>query len=981
MIEMPAMDRKISIRLQLWLLFGLLLLTGASLLMLDEWSEYRTRNALDELNRESLAGLRRIKAVSDAYGLDITDAAFRVRNNLMGWEQGVSVVETALVRIRQHWTQLQAMPRPPEQQALFAQITQTRVDADRAASKLSRILQAQDIVALGRFADTELYPAVDPVTTRLKFLSDLEMIDAERVVRADAKRVSGVRVVRILVSLFTLLVVALVGRHIVRNIYRGVESLTDIAQRMRERDFEAVPRYSPRGELGEVQSAFVAMRSDILTYQNDLTESLARTEDVRHELEQRELFQRSLLSAVPIAIVALDARGVFTHLSPFAEHLLGYSYAELVGKQAALPGGLPARGLEETAVAPVLLDVNELVRLATELTAVLDRPVPPSWEALSVLAELKQAPREWTLVRKNGQRVPVLMAVSAMRDEGGELLGLLAVATDLTEIKQLESELREAEQSSREASRAKSAFLAAMSHEIRTPIIGVTGMVEILGHTRLDEDQRRALNIIQHSAQSLLQIIGDILDFSKIEAGKLDFAPVAVSLRKLLASTVHNFLGSASSKGLNLTFDFDETLAHAHLADPVRVRQILANFLSNALKFTEQGSVSVHCRRIDGDGRHEQVEFTVTDTGIGVSEEGQKKLFQAFSQAEASTTRRYGGTGLGLTICRRLAELMGGQVSMQSTLGVGTTMRFSAQFELGRVEDIEGGESFDTIEQPTFVPRRLPTTEQAEHDRSLILLVDDHPTNRLVIARQLGLAGFLCETAEDGEQGLERWRSGRYALVLSDIHMPKLDGYQMTGAIRDLEQRAGGPRIPIIAITAAALKGDAERSLAAGMDDYLIKPVTIPVLVDRLRKWLPHLDWETATAIASANSALPVQPPAALPQIEHPPPIDLAVLASIAGHDFAAERELMIDYLDTTRRDVDTARRALEAGEAPTLAREAHKIKGAASLVGTHELAAVAEALESAARLNQMAQVQALSPDLFTAFERLRLYCEQRYGG
>src|SRR5688500_2708050 len=198
---------KVSIRLQLLALFGLLLLTGASVLLLDELSEYRTRAALDELNRESLAGLRRIKAVSDAYGMEIVDSAFRVRNRLMGWEQGVSVVDNALVRIRQHWAELQKLPRPPEQQALFAQIAQARVDADRASDKLRAILQAQDLAALAEFADTELYPAIDPVTTRLKFLSDLEMIDAERVVRADAARVRGVRALRIAISLFTLLVV------------------------------------------------------------------------------------------------------------------------------------------------------------------------------------------------------------------------------------------------------------------------------------------------------------------------------------------------------------------------------------------------------------------------------------------------------------------------------------------------------------------------------------------------------------------------------------------------------------------------------------------------------------------------------------------------------------------------------------------------------------------------------------------------------
>jgi two-component system, NarL family, sensor histidine kinase EvgS len=961
---------KVSIRLQLLALFGLLLLTGASVLLLDEVSEYRTRAALDELNRESLAGLRRIKAVSDAYGMEIVDSAFRVRNHLMGWEQGVSVVDNALVRIRQHWAELQKMPRPPEQQALFAQIAQARVDADRAADKLRAILQAQDLAALGTFADTELYPAVDPVTTRLKFLSDLEMIDAERVVRADAARVRGVRALRIGISLFTLLVVGWVGRLIVGNIYRGVESLTDIAQRMRARDFEAQPRFAPKGELGEVQAAFLAMRGDIVSYEDELTESLARTEDVRRTLEQRELFQRALLASAEIGIMTLDAQGHYSHLNPFAERLLGYSDAELTGKDAAQRGQ----------AAPVLLESAQVEALAAEMSVALGQEVPANWRALLALAELGQPPREWTVIRKDGRRIPVLMGLSAMRNEQGELLGLLTVATDLTGIKQLEGELRESEQRAREASRAKSAFLAAMSHEIRTPIIGVTGMVEVLGHTRLDEDQRRALNIIQHSAHALLQIIGDILDFSKIEAGKLELAPVPVNLRRLVATTAYNFLGSASSKGLNLTFEVDPALASAHLADPVRIRQVLGNFLSNAVKFTERGAVAVHCRRLAGDSERERVEFSVVDSGIGVSEEAQQRLFQPFTQAESSITRRFGGTGLGLTICRRLAELMGGEVGMRSAPGAGTTMRFTVELPLADAALVESGDELEVLEAPSFVPRRLPSPQEAERERSLILLVDDHPTNRLVIGRQLGLAGFACEAAEDGEQGLERWRSGRYALVLSDIHMPRLDGYQMTDAIRAVERREGRPRTPIVALTAAALKGDAERALAAGMDDYLIKPVTIPVLVDRLLRWLPHLRPAADTPAAAPGAGAPAGGTPPLPQLEQPPPIDAAVLAEVAGNDPRAERELLADYLDATRRDVETLRRALDAGDGPALSREAHKIKGAALLIGTHELAHAAQALEAAARAQQLAQVQALSPDLFTAYERLRLYCEQRYG-
>ena len=961
---------RISIRLQLLALFGLLLLTGAGVLILDEISEYRTRVALDTLKSDSLSGLRRIKAISDAYGLEIVSTAFRVRNNLMGWEQGAGNVSNALARIEQHWVALQEMPRTPEQQSVFVQIAQARIDADRASVRLRDVLDSKDIVALGRFADTELFPAIDPVTTRLKFLSDLQMIDAENIVREDGARVRGVRHFRVALSLFTFIVVAIVGRYILRNIYRGVESLTDLTQRIRAREFESEPRYRPRGELGEVLDAFVAMRGDLLSYENDLTESLAYTENVRRELERRELFQRSLLSAAQTAILSVDADGRFTHVNPFAEQLLGYKAQDLVGKKT----------LED------LCDPDVLVRTAATLSRKLDRKIaatevframagtePGKIQAFETLAGIGRIPREWKFLRRDGSSVAVLMAISTIDDGDDELLGLLVVATDLTEIKRLESELRESEQRERDANRAKSAFLAAMSHEIRTPLIGVTGMVEVLGHTTLDTEQRHSLNVIHHSAQALLQIIGDILDFSKIEADKLELAPTTLSLRKQVASTVYNFVGAASSKGLNLSFEIDPSLARAHVADPVRLRQILGNFLSNALKFTEQGRVTVSVQSLGVQAGAERVEFRVKDTGIGVSEEAQARLFQPFSQAESSTTRRFGGTGLGLVICRRLAHLMGGEIGMRSAPGQGTTMTFYATFPLGDPAQIEGGESLDDDPMPSFEPRPLPSPEQAERERSLVLVVDDHPTNRAVIARQLALAGFACETADDGEQGLARWRSGRFALVLSDIHMPRLDGYELTAAIRRDESARALPRTPIIALTAAALKGDAERALGAGMDDYLVKPVSIPQLLERLRHWLPHLHFSDVDRSTTPPS------PATPPPAQEPAPIDTAVLAAFSGGSRTEERTLLDDFLDATGNDLDSLQRALAADDLAGATREAHRIKGAARLVGANALGDNAADAEAAGRAEDIEQLRRIAPRIVGEVERLRAFREQAY--
>ncbi|MGQ0799105.1 MAG: ATP-binding protein [Pseudomarimonas sp.] len=951
---MRGLDLRLSIRLQLLAMFGVLLVASMGVLVLDEISQNRTREALDHLKTQSLEGLRRSVAVSDAYGVDVIDTVFKLRNNLMSWEQAQSIVERATLRIELHWKDLLMLDRSPEQQQLFSEAAEARVDADRAVDRLRDILDAQDLPALGRFADVEMYPAIDPLATRLRHLADLELIRAEIMVRQDVARMQQASAMRFAISTLTLLLVGLVGRNIVRNIYRGVESLVRLANAMRRRQFDEEPRYQPRGELGEVVNAFVEMRDEVQKYEAELNASLEDIQRVQRALQERDLFQRSLLSAARIAILAFDGKARFTHVNPFAEELLGYRADELIGQFAAAAEGTP--GAERL---PNLIDQSEVDALAHELTVALDRPVQANWRALVAMAEAGWPPREFTMRRKDGTAVPVLVAVSIISDDQGRLIGLLSVATDLTVIKRLEVELRASEQQANEASRAKSAFLAAMSHEIRTPMIGVTGMVEVLSHTRMDVEQRRALNVIQHSAESLLQIIGDILDFSKIEAGRLDLSPTTVSLRKLVTGVSYNFMDAASGKGLMLTIEIDDGLGRAHVVDPVRLRQILANFVSNALKFTERGSIRIGVRALESNEEDERVEISVSDTGIGISEDAQKRLFQPFTQAEADTSRRYGGTGLGLTICRRLADLMGGSVSMTSTAGVGTTIKLVVLLARGKVEDIVGGEGFEPLSVPAFQPRQLPSNLEAERQRSLILLVDDHPTNRLVLARQLGLAGFACETAEDGETGLARWREGRFALVLTDVHMPKMDGYDLTRAIRAEEAASKASRTPIIAITAAAMKGESERCIEAGMDDFLTKPVTIPILLDRLQHWLPHLlngVADPSPGVVEATS-LPV--------------LDPSVLAEISGGSAEVERDVLTDFVTTTRGDLLLLLKAQAAGDAARVGREAHKIKGAGRLVGALALSATAGVVETAARAGDIAGCAAGAQALDQAFAQL----------
>jgi signal transduction histidine kinase/HPt (histidine-containing phosphotransfer) domain-containing protein/DNA-binding NarL/FixJ family response regulator len=582
-----------------------------------------------------------------------------------------------------------------------------------------------------------------------------------------------------------------------------------------------------------------------------------------------------------------------------------------------------------------------------------------------------------------------------MRDDTGTMIGLLAVATDLTMQKRLERALRDSEARARDASHAKSAFLAAMSHEIRTPMIGVTGMIEILGHTRLDAEQRRSLGVVQASAETLLRIIGDILDFSKIEAGKMEIEPVPTSLPELVRSVAANFSGSASSKGLVLDCTIDPRVAPAHYVDPVRLRQVMGNFLSNAIKFTEHGGVTaaVALERFDpGDGAlgADALVLSVTDTGIGISAQAQARLFQPFSQAEADTTRRFGGTGLGLAISRRIAELMGGAIEMESAPGKGTAMRLKVRLHRAPADELPDL-TLPGKAAPGFAPRPLPSVEDAVRDRSLVLLVDDHVTNRQVIQRQLALAGYASETAEDGLDGLERWRSGRYALLLSDVHMPRMDGYQLARTIREEEARRGLPRTPIVALTASALKGEAERCLGAGMDDYLAKPVGIASLGVCLQRWLPHtaggeLSAEERAGIQSENNAR-VEARAPAPQAQAPSRprseaeeiLSDAVLLELVGGKPADIRPLLEDYLHCTDDDMRELERLRGTDDLATLISQAHRLKGAARLVGARELAAAAAALEAALRGGDHARVPALAEALHAAHARLQDYVADRY--
>ena len=517
-----------------------------------------------------------------------------------------------------------------------------------------------------------------------------------------------------------------------------------------------------------------------------------------------------------------------------------------------------------------------------------------------------------------------------------------AVQSDMSRRQRAEHEAVQARAAAEEANLAKSTFVAAMSHEIRTPMIGVTGMLDVLAQMDLTAEQQSMVATAQGSAQILLQIIGDILDFSKIEAGKLELAPAPFMVRPLVEGAVQTFFHTASAKGLRLSSRVDDRVAAVHVGDPLRIRQILSNFISNAVKFTSSGSIALDVRVLSADGGAQRLEFTVADTGIGVAPERQRELFQEFVQADASTAARSGGTGLGLVICRRLGTLMGGEVTMDSAPGRGTTLYLTVPLPVADPSDLEALAGAALGVAPVLHKRPKPSREVAEQEGSVVLLAEDHPINRRVLVHQLGIIGFHVDGADDGQKALDLFTNGRYGLVLTDLNMPVMDGFELAHAIRRHEAGTGRARTPIMALSANVLPGEAEKCTAAGMDDFAGKPTSMPVLADKLQRWMPHIAWPSAGTRPPPAGATGTDVVATVPDDA----IDRAALEELTGGDLELAGAILVDYVEAMSSDLAALRDALAGACPDDVRRHAHRITGASRTVGADHVATLAGRIE-----------------------------------
>ena len=568
--------------------------------------------------------------------------------------------------------------------------------------------------------------------------------------------------------------------------------------------------------------------------------------------------------------------------------------------------------------------------------------------AIREAIERGHAVMQWMGRRADGSLFPAEIALHAMTLDGKP--HIQAIMRDVTAQKAAEAALQEGHDAAVAATRLKSQFLANVSHEIRTPMNGIIGMTRLLLGTSLDDRQRDYAKAVSRSAESLLAIINDLLDFSKIEAGRLTVEQIPFHLDELLQDVVALQAPRAQAKGLSLVLDKQTEIPDWLLGDPLRVRQILLNLVDNAIKFTERGQVciSVQAARLPaGEGYR----FTVADTGIGIPPEAQARIFEAFAQANGSTSRRYGGTGLGLAICKQLTELMQGRLSLDSQPDKGSA--FHLDLPLAATEaPVEQSEAVPDL--PRFINTR-------------VLVAEDNPVNQKLTRLMLENLGVEVIQAEDGRAAWERVRQESLDLVLMDCHMPELDGLEATRAIRAWEDDQGLARLPIVALTANAMPGFEETCRQAGMDGYLLKPLREESLARTLSHWLPD------KMIKTDASASGKPPPAAVAAS-----FDLEKIRRICRGETAQVQEMLALFISSSQPLLEQLARAGAARQAEQAARLAHQIKGAAAYVGAEAMTEAARCAEGAAKAQEWASLQSCLAGLEAAFEQVRAEMEQQ---
>jgi signal transduction histidine kinase/DNA-binding response OmpR family regulator len=622
---------------------------------------------------------------------------------------------------------------------------------------------------------------------------------------------------------------------------------------------------------------------------------------------------------------------------------------------------------------------------------------------LALIETLKQNDRgldvEYRIRTPAGMRWLECTGEVSQRDMLGRGVRMVGIVRNITRRKTAQHEVESARALAVAANSAKDDFLAHISHEIRTPLNGVIGMNNLLAQTELTPEQRQYVDLVASSGRALLALVNDVLDYSRLQAQKLILETVRFPLRRWLWEVVTPLRVSAEGKGLVLQLNSADDLPQEVVGDPGRLRQILTNLLSNAIKFTEIGQIEVSMRSNTAFSGRPGLSIEVIDTGIGIPIEKQQSVFGAFVQADSSTSRRYGGTGLGLSISARLAELMGGRIDLDSAPGRGSRFTLHVPMALPRSDTpatqfglddtleatrpgalgltAETMQTADAVGRTQGVSRTLQADEPLEAPSQFpgkrALVVDDHGVNRLLASKLLEHLGFDVTAAENGEKALQIVQSERFDLVLMDIQMPVMNGWQATHHIRKWEQSVGGIRVPIIALSAHASAADREQALASGMDGYLSKPLTPDALQAALRATRLAFRATDVSVSPSTNPETKIDSTIDITRSERPlPPPRISLhnrqrlLNRLAGNEDALH-EMAMAFCDDLRRCLGVAFSATRSQDYVAVAQQAHALKGLLLGITAEHAAALARNLEFAAKRANQADTERAFAELSQA--------------
>ena len=655
---------------------------------------------------------------------------------------------------------------------------------------------------------------------------------------------------------------------------RGIEDIYELTYRRKDGSwFPAVVSVTALRDAQDAIIGYLLIGTDNTA--RKLVEAEQRKLDQR--LRDQQFYTRSLIESNIDALMTTDPAGIITDVNKQMEALTGCTRDELIG-------------------APFKSYFTDPERAEAAIKR--------------VLGEKKVTDYELTACARDGKQTVVSYNATTFYDRNRTLQGVFAAARDVTERKRVEIELQQAKAVAESASQTKSDFLASMSHEIRTPMHAIIGIADLLARTTLSVEQDKYVQIFGRASGNLLHLIDDILDLSKVEASQLDLERTGFSLTDLLDKVTEMVALRANQKGLALLCEIAPDVPSDLIGDPTRLRQVLLNLLGNAVKFTESGEVTLHVTRDTEANLPGSYLFAISDTGIGIPGDKLGAVFERFTQADSSTTRSYGGSGLGLTISKSLVELMDGRIWVDSSVGRGSVFSFTVPLEIW-----------------AGARRMAPPPVGAETEPPLsplhILLVEDSPDNRTITLAYLQDTPYRIDIAENGAVACERIMAGRYDLVLMDRQMPVMDGLAATRSIREWERSNHSPATPIIALTAAALKGDREKCLAAGCTAYLTKPIKQDVLLSAIREYSLE-PARSATAQGGRGDAIQVR-----------------------TNPKSAERIAV--FLENGRRNVVAIRDALDRSDFETVGFLGHGMRGSGGMFGFQGITDIGAALELAA--------------------------------